>query len=590
MSQVRARTGNRIERRAGWGGCWVALADNARHTPLMRRDKPGNVLTTLVFTDIVGSTQVAEELGDRRWRELLARHHRIVREGLREYGGKEVDTAGDGVFARFDSPASAINFAAATADALRELGIEIRAGVHIGECEVFDGKLSGVNVHAAARTMGLAGPGEILVTSSVRDLVRGAGFGFADCGAHELRGIEGVWQLFGVTSIDDSHRSPPLPEGEARERRGQIEPPPLVKRRRVRLTVVAGAVVVVLAAAALGLLHAVGGASAAPMTGCEVTANPPLNDRAFNQAVYDGLTDASTTWGIGVRDKVSATENEWNRNVNDLIRQRCGLIVSVGSFAEPWTVAAAKSSPHVLFAATDTAGVRGSSNLLSIGFRADQAAFLAGYLAAGITKTNKVGTFGGIPLPTVTQFMDGIAAGVLHYNQVHGTHVRLLGWNPKTQQGTFVDTKTFDFGVFTNKIAAKELTAGLISQGADVVFPVDGPAGESGSCLAAQRTRVLLIGVDTDQYYSTPDCEAHWMTSVMKIFRRMVYLAMGQVVHHTFKGGSLEGTLKNGGVGLAPFHSTSSRVPKELRSELASVKKEIINGAISVDPKSYLTG
>jgi class 3 adenylate cyclase len=191
------------------------------------REKPGTVLTTLVFTDIVGSSQVAEELGDRRWRELLARHHRIVRNGLREYDGRELDTAGDGVFARFDSPAPAINFAAATADALRELGIEIRAGIHIGECEVFEGKLSGVNVHAAARTMAQAGAGEILVTGSVRDLVRGAGFGFTDRGVHELRGIVGEWPLFAVTSIEDSHRSPPLPEGEARARRGQIVPPSL---------------------------------------------------------------------------------------------------------------------------------------------------------------------------------------------------------------------------------------------------------------------------------------------------------------------------------------------------------------------------
>jgi class 3 adenylate cyclase len=284
----------------------------------MRRDKPGNVLTTLVFTDIVGSSQVAEELGDRRWRELLARHHRIVRERLREYGGRELDTAGDGVFARFDSPASAINFASATADALRELGVEIRAGIHIGECEVFEGKLSGVNVHAAARTMGNAGPGEILVTSSVRDLVRGGGFGFADRGVHELRGIEGDWHLFEVTSIDESHRSPPLPEGEARARRSQIEPPPLVQRKPVRLASIAVAIAAVLAGAVFGLVEAVGGTAAAPLTDCEVTSNPPLNDHAFNQAVYDGLSDAATQWGIGVRDAVAATPTAWARSVHTI--------------------------------------------------------------------------------------------------------------------------------------------------------------------------------------------------------------------------------------------------------------------------------
>jgi len=558
---------------------------------MRQRDRPGNVLTTLVFTDIVGSTQVAEELGDRRWRELLARHHRIVREGLREYGGRELDTAGDGTFSRFDSPASAVNFAAATADALRELGVEIRAGIHIGECEVFEGKLSGVNVHAAARTMALAGPGEILVTGSVRDLVRGAGFGFADRGLHELRGIEGEWHLFEVASIDESHRSPPLPEGEAKARRGQIVPPPLVKRRRVRLTAIAAAAALVIAAGVFALVHAVGGASAAPLTGCEVTSNYPLHDHAFNQAVYDGLTAASTKWGIGVRDKVAGSRLGWMRSVNELVRQRCGLIVTIGSIVGSDTAAAAKANPGQRFASTDAADVRGTANLLSIRFRPDQAAFQAGYLAAGTTKTGKVATFGGIPLGTVTPFMDGFAAGILYYNRTHGTHVRLLGWNPKTRQGTFVSHDPTDFGAFEDKATPGAYTNEFIYQGADIVFPVDGPNGEVGACTAAQHfRRVLLIGVDTDQHYATPDCSAQWLTSVLKIYRQTVFLAMGQVYENRFKGGLLEGTLKNGGVGLAPFYNLESRIPRALRSELGSVKKGIGNRSIPVDPRAYLSG
>ena len=558
----------------------------------MRREKPGNVLTTLVFTDIVGSTQVAEELGDRRWRELLARHHRIVRESLGEYGGRELDTAGDGVFARFDSPASAIDFAAATADALRELGVEIRAGIHIGECEVFEGKLSGVNVHAAARTMALAGPGEILVTGSVRDLVRGGGLGFADRGVHELRGIEGEWRLFEVTSIEDSHRSPPLPEGEAKARRGQIEPPPLVQRRRVRLIAVAGVVVLVLAGAAFALAHAVGGASAAPLTGCELTSNPPLRDHAFNEAVYDGLTDASPRWGIDVKDRVTRTgASDFERNMSYVVRQRCGLIVTVGDSAGVATAAAAKANPQLDFAAPDTVNMHGTSNLLSIEFRADQAAFLAGYLAAGMSKTHRVATFGGIPLPTVTPYMNGFAAGVLYYNQAHGTHVRLLGWNPKTQMGEFVSQDPGDFPAFENKTVPRDLTANLIHEGADIVFPVDGPNGEAASCAATQQAHgVLLVGVDTDQYYSTPPCVAQWLTSVQKVYRQMVFLAMKQIVQHKFNGGLLEGTLGNGGVGLAPFHVLKSRIPRRLSRELDLIKKEIVNRTISVDPRNYLAG
>lgn len=557
----------------------------------MRREKPGNVLAALVFTDIVGSTQVAEELGDRRWRELLARHHRIVREGLREYGGREVDTAGDGVFARFDSPASAIRFAAETADTLRDLGVEIRAGVHIGECEVSDGKLSGVNVHAAARTMGHAGRAEILVTGSVRELVRGGGFSFADRGAHELRGIEGEWQLFELTSIDDTPRSPPLPEDEARARRGQIVPPQLVKRRRVRMTAVAGAIVAVLAALAFALVHAVGGATAAPVSGCELTNNPPVRDGGLNQSVFNGLTDAATQWGVAVHTAAPRSGGQWHRQMTDLMAEHCGLIVTVGTFAGGATAAEARAHSQQNFATTDDDTVRSSSNLMTIVFKPEQAAFLAGYLAAGMTKTGKVGTFGAIPIPPVTAYMDGFAAGVFYYNSIHGAHVRVLGWNPKTH-GLFVDpTNAGDFAAFGDTTTPTRYTSDLISKGADIIFPVDGPHGENSACSAVQRARkVLLIGVDTDQHYSTPDCVAYWLTSVMKDFQAMVHLAMGRVVHHEFSGGVLTGTLRNQGVHLAQYYRLKSRIPGHLLSDLARVKKQVANRSLSVDPKSYPGG
>ena len=173
-------------------------------------------------------------MGDRRWQELLSRHYQIIRRTLREHDGKERDTAGDGVFSTFDSPASAVRWACAAVDALRELGVWIRVGIHIGEAEVLQGKLSGVNVHAAARTMAMAGAGQILVTGSLRDIVRGSGFGFEDRGVHELRGIEGEWQLYEVTSVDGTPRPAPPSGDEAKARRDAIEPPPLVKRRSTR--------------------------------------------------------------------------------------------------------------------------------------------------------------------------------------------------------------------------------------------------------------------------------------------------------------------------------------------------------------------
>jgi class 3 adenylate cyclase len=156
------------------------------------------VLATVLFTDLVGSTVRAAELGDRRWRELLEQHNSIVRGELSRFRGREVDTAGDGFLATFDGPARAIRCASAIRDAVRTLRLEIRAGLHTGECELVEGKVGGIAVHTGARVVGAAAPGEILVSGTVRDLVAGAGIEFADRGTHELRGVPGEWRLYAV--------------------------------------------------------------------------------------------------------------------------------------------------------------------------------------------------------------------------------------------------------------------------------------------------------------------------------------------------------------------------------------------------------
>ncbi|MGH2555004.1 MAG: adenylate/guanylate cyclase domain-containing protein, partial [Actinomycetota bacterium] len=162
--------------------------------------EPERVLATVLFTDIVGSTTRAAELGDRRWREQLERHHALVRRQLVRYGGRELDTAGDGIFASFDGPARAIRCARAIASAVADVGLEIRAGLHTGECEVVDGKMAGIAVHIGARVAAAAAPGEVLVSSTVKDLVAGSGITFRDRGPAELRGIPGEWRLFAVDS------------------------------------------------------------------------------------------------------------------------------------------------------------------------------------------------------------------------------------------------------------------------------------------------------------------------------------------------------------------------------------------------------
>jgi class 3 adenylate cyclase len=183
-----------------WVGDQDAIIDEIEEFVTGVRD-PGErnrVLATVVFTDIVESTALAIELGDRGWRELLDRHHAVVRKELARHRGREIDTAGDGFLAAFDGPARAVRFAWRVRDSVRELGIEIRAGVHTGECELHGEKLAGVAIHAGARIAGLAGPGEVLVSSTVRDLVAGSGLVFEDRGERELRGLPDRWRIYAV--------------------------------------------------------------------------------------------------------------------------------------------------------------------------------------------------------------------------------------------------------------------------------------------------------------------------------------------------------------------------------------------------------
>jgi class 3 adenylate cyclase len=156
------------------------------------------VLATVLFTDIVESSKRAAELGDHGWLGLLERHHSLVREELNRFRGKEVDTAGDGFFATFDGPARGIRCACAIRDAVPSLDIKIRAGLHTGECEVMEEKVSGIAVHIGARVMEKANPGEVLVSSTIKDLVAGSGLQFNDRGKHKLKGIPGEWRIFHV--------------------------------------------------------------------------------------------------------------------------------------------------------------------------------------------------------------------------------------------------------------------------------------------------------------------------------------------------------------------------------------------------------
>ena len=185
-----------------WAGDSDRIVDEVESflTGVSHRRDTDRLLTTVLFTDIVGSTELAARIGDQRWRELLERHHAVVRRELGMWRGREVDTAGDGFLATFDGPARAVRSAVSIREGLRELGLDVRAGIHTGEVEIAGDQVRGIAIHIGSRVAALASPGEVLVSSTVRDLVHGSGITFDDRGEHQLKGAPGRWQLFAVTA------------------------------------------------------------------------------------------------------------------------------------------------------------------------------------------------------------------------------------------------------------------------------------------------------------------------------------------------------------------------------------------------------
>jgi class 3 adenylate cyclase len=186
-----------------WTGDADALLDEVEGflTGVRRGPDPDRVLATVLFTDVVGSTETATRVGDRAWRSLLERHHQVVRRALARWRGREIDTAGDGFLATFDGPARAIRCAVAATEGIRDLGLQIRAGLHTGEVEIAGGDVRGIAVHIGSRVAGLAGPGEVLVSRTVADLVAGSGIVLAERGEHELKGVSGTWLVYAVESV-----------------------------------------------------------------------------------------------------------------------------------------------------------------------------------------------------------------------------------------------------------------------------------------------------------------------------------------------------------------------------------------------------
>ncbi|WP_210480523.1 BMP family protein [Naasia sp. SYSU D00948] len=309
-----------------------------------------------------------------------------------------------------------------------------------------------------------------------------------------------------------------------------------------------------------------------------VTNSGGLEDRSFNQASWAGLEQAAEEFGIEADVLVSTSETDLEPNVDQAVGSGCQFVLTVGFELADATLAAAEANPEIHFSIVDE--VVDAENVKPIVFDTAQASYLAGYLAAGVSKTGVVGTFGGGNQPPVTLFMDGFVDGVARYNEMHGAAVRVLGWDKAAQDGVFT-------GDFENVNLGKTTAQGLIDQGADVILPVAGQVGEGAAAAALEAGDVSLIWVDSDGYETLPEeYRPILLTSVIKNTTDAVVEIVGDDIDGTFSSDPFIGTLENGGVGIAPFHDLESLVPAELADELTQLQEDIISGAITVESPS----
>ena len=331
-------------------------------------------------------------------------------------------------------------------------------------------------------------------------------------------------------------------------------------------------------------------ATTGKFTGCMVSDTGGVDDRSFNAAAWAGMNAAAAAnSNISVKFSTSTSTSDYTPIINTFLSQKCNIIVSLGFAMGDATKTAATAHLSQKFSIVDFSYTPTLPNVDALVFNTVQDAFLGGYLAAGMSKTGKVATFGGQEFPTVTIYMDGYWDGVQYYNSKHGTHVQVLGWNEKTQKGTFT-------GDFTNQTKGLTQTQTFISEGADIIFPVAGNVG-LGAAKAVQQAdaaagsqKVNMEWVDLDGCVSAPQYCKYFITSVLKGETLAVKTAVLAAASGSFKGGNYIGTLANGGVSLAPFHDWDSKVPASLKAELQQITTGIENGSIQTPTKGPVSG
>ena len=346
---------------------------------------------------------------------------------------------------------------------------------------------------------------------------------------------------------------------------------------RIASVVVAGGLVLSAAACGEAPESNNAGSGGEKYTACMVTDVGGIDDKSFNTSAWKGLEDAKAeNANIVTKYVASKAEADYEPNLTQYVNQDCDFILAVGGLMGDATKKIAEANPDQQFGIVDAKP--GVANVYPMQFDTAQAGFLAGYVAAGMTQSGKVGTYGGMKIPPVTIFMDGFADGVAHYNQAKGKSVQVLGWNKATQNGSFTND-------FVKQDEGKKVSDALVAQGADIVMPVAGGAGlGTTGASKASGGKYNTIWVDVDGCESTPDCSAIITTVVKNIpgaVKEAVLKAAGGEKLSADPG--FVGTLANDGVSIAPYHDFDSKVPAELKAEVDKLKADIAAGTVKVE-------
>lgn len=315
---------------------------------------------------------------------------------------------------------------------------------------------------------------------------------------------------------------------------------------------------------------------------CLVSDQGGWDDKSFNESAYNGLVEAGESMKVDTQTAESTDESDFQPNVDTMVAEDCDIIIGVGFMLQDAIQKAADVNPDIKFGLVDSGFADADHNPITIDngrpllFNTAEAAYLAGYVAAGTTETGIVATFGGMPIPSVQVFMDGFADGVDAYNEAHGESVTLLGWDKAEQKGSFTQS-------FEDQAKGQQITDGFISQGADIIMPVAGPVGLGAASAVKSADGVKIIGVDSDWYESAPEFSSIVLTSVIKDIDVSILEVIADLIEGDFTSDAFVGTLENGGVDLAPFHDFEDDVDPDLVKEVNDLKAKIISGELKVE-------